>query len=231
MGAVRMFSKKGITLSELLIAMLIVSVMMVGIVSTDRTIHRMDRDMSREGALFFQTQAIGEQIRQAALRATGDKTNPGIEMFMKDNEDNFICFRHDDEANPTPAEYSDDTWQCFSFVRTAAPNAFKEIGSAVYACQNGTPSTCNPLSFPGAPEETRIIGRLTYANCNNYLPPTEPLEAPSFDLTTGIFHMQLIGRRDPEAGPAIKDGQFTTGTDDNPQVVLTIDVSPEAHSH
>lgn len=219
-------SLRGITLSELLIATLIVSIMVVGIMSTDYAIRRIDRDSSRDTTLSLQTAALAEQYRQAAIKAIGDAQNTGIRISpTQDDETNFICFRHDDEANPTPSNYNDDTWQCFTRLSSDGSSVGVDVFTCTMSAAYG-PRECERASTPDL-SNVHFVGRLvTDVFIINALKPD--VEAPSFDIPPGMFSLQLISRVDPTAGT--EPANWPNGTDSNPQVVTKIEISPEAHS-
>ncbi len=211
-------SSDGLTLSELIITTFIVSIMIVGIMSTDFAIRRMDRDSHRDTALSMQMLALAENFRQSALSANGDKNDPGILIDNSSTNANYICFRHDIKppGTPTPNDYTDDNFECFSRLNDDGSS----VGVNVKACQR------TAAAGAGACVSTdRYIGRVvTDAFTNN-----PPIIEPSFDLTTGIFHVQLIGRVDPSAGADTTN--WPNGSDDNPQVVIQLDIYAESHSY
>jgi Tfp pilus assembly protein PilE len=227
-------SARGITLSELLIATLIVSIMLIGIASTDFAIRRMDRDTHRDTSLYLKTLAVAEQYRQGAISAIGDATNPpnslGIQIHNSQDNSNYVCFRHDDPNNPSPADYTDDTWDCLTRLNSAGT----DVGTNVLKCQRTEPAYgFGACTLAGAPPDFtpgRFVGTMPYNGTSDAFTNDPPIVEPSFDLVAGVFHVQVIGRVDPTAG--VDKANWPNGTDDNNlQTVIQVDVSPEAHGN
>ncbi|NTV28883.1 MAG: hypothetical protein HGA80_02260 [Candidatus Omnitrophica bacterium] len=208
---------RGITLSELLIATLIVSIMVVGIGSTNFAVHRMDKDSHRSAALSIQMLSLAENFRKAAESATGDRNDPGVLINNTGTVANYICFRQDVQPPgvPTPADYSDDTWQCFTRLNDSGA----ALGVNVWACQRAAAAGAGACTTAG-----RFVGKLV----SNVFTNNPPITVPSFDLATGIINLQLIGRADPAVGA--DTANWPNGTDDNPQIVIEQDIYSESHS-
>jgi len=129
---------RGMTLSELLISLVIVSFMMVGIFATDHAVRSMNAKVTGDIAMMMQARSIAEYVRRDAMRATGELNSPGIDTSIADS----ICFRLDDEANPTPTNYTDDIWVCYSIRNNAGRKSdlyrcVGAVGGVANACNNG----------------------------------------------------------------------------------------------
>jgi hypothetical protein len=110
-------SSAAVTMTELLIAMTIVSFMFAVIMGLEFSVRSMDRTSSIGGSLYVQTMAVAENYRKAAIKATGDFSNPGVHSFG-----NTTCFRQDINATATAAFYTDDTWRCFTHLGANTAN-------------------------------------------------------------------------------------------------------------
>jgi len=102
---------QGMTLTELLIASILVGIIMAGAVSVDFAIRRGRKNMADGAKIAMELNAAMLQMTRDAMAATGDASSPGI--VSDDTGAIFnICFRYD--ANMTPNSYADDEWICYS---------------------------------------------------------------------------------------------------------------------
>lgn len=125
------------TLSELLIATILVGIVMVGVLAVDYAMHNLQKSSTTDSLLALQTSAAFIAISRDAMTSTGDSTgdptcagnNLGI-LCDDDGSERSICFRHDVpdiSGNYTPFNYDDDQWQCYYNDSTA-----------LYRCTPGT---------------------------------------------------------------------------------------------
>jgi hypothetical protein len=208
------------TLTELLIALIMAILMMLGIAAADFAMRRMDRTVSGDAQLYMRTLAMGEEIRQAARLATGDSSSFGIcpstNLDCNTTTENTMCFRVD-TAN-TSDNYNDDTWRCY----TKVPLSGGASGTEIYACTSAAPVDCAATD--------RWVGSVVndVFTCAGVCYPPR-LTA---DTATGqyFFEFQLVSRMVPTAGADIVAGAFNKKDATNPQVVVSFRVSPESHS-
>jgi len=102
---------RGMTLAELLISLVIVAFMMVGIYATDHAVRSMNVKVSDDVTLTVQARSISEYIRRDAMKMTGELGNVG---FDNTSYANTFCIRQDNEADPKPADYTNDIWVCYT---------------------------------------------------------------------------------------------------------------------
>ncbi len=107
----RFSNKQGITLSELVVASVIITVIMVGVVSVDYASRRIQKTAFLESQTSMKASAAMLMLTKNALSAVGDSSNYGI-VYDDLGTDTGICFRHDTDLNP--GDYSGDTWICFA---------------------------------------------------------------------------------------------------------------------
>lgn len=138
-------NRSAMTLAELIIATLITSIMLAGIMSADHSIRVLNRDITGDVWLSMQTGAIYDAIRADATRAIGHSQDQGVVVSATDDNNNYFCFRHDN-ANPhTPAIFTDDNWVCYTLLGASGPTRTdlhrcqKAAGAAPAACVSTDP--------------------------------------------------------------------------------------------
>ncbi|NLE65094.1 MAG: hypothetical protein GX606_04170 [Elusimicrobia bacterium] len=205
-------SFRGLTLTELIIASIMVTIVLLGIGAADYAIRRMERDFSREASLYSQLAAAAERIRYEAREITGDATPGSLGVALADNR---MCFRQDRRIDgvlrDTPADYTDDTWACFSVS-----------GNDLFACRRAAAGNC--------PADAEKIGTVAGTIFNN---ASQPLYAVfEQDTATGRYYFQfrLVTRRDNSEGVLLSGTTITRGTTDNPQEQIEYRMFPEMHS-
>ncbi len=203
-------SLRALTLTELIIATIIVSVVVGGVLAAEYGLRSTGKQVTGDIQVYLMTRALEDYIRQSVKRVHGDLTtsNSGISI---DVSNKTVCFRRDVEVSGTytPNIYIDDNWHCFTLV-----------GTNVYACDTGTSAgTCdNTGTFSG----TLVSDEFTISS--TIIPRPLATTAP----TTGdyYFDMTLVNRKDPSAGAAVSGAALTSGTAANPQTVVKFRQSP-----
>lgn len=199
-------SQKAVTLMELLVAAISVSIIMVAVVSIDQALRQSHKGTSANALASMRASAIMLHITKNTQEATGDKLQKGI-LTPTDPGGivDTLCVRKEDPATspPTPGVYTDDIWVCYTLS-----------GNNIYFCQG------SPGGIPAACGGPTVVGTVI----NNPLdsPGTKGFTAQLVDNpTTGEFYVEvsIITRYDP-AG--IQD------TFDNPEIRLTSRISPPA---
>lgn len=101
------FSRKNaMTLTELIVASVLMGIMMVGLVSVDLAVRNSRTAAVSDTSLAIQTQAAMLRITNDAMKAVGNSSDPGVSSTP-----NFLCFRQDTDNNPNT--FSGDTWVCY----------------------------------------------------------------------------------------------------------------------
>ena len=104
-------NKNGITLTELLVASILIGIVMIGVVSFSVSIQQLQNSANRSTLLSMRTMTAMNRLTRDAYLAVGDETDRGI--FIRDiNPFKSICFRHDTND---PSSYGDDTYHCYLF--------------------------------------------------------------------------------------------------------------------
>jgi len=122
-------SNRGLTLTELMIAAILVGIVMLGAVSVDFAIRRGRQNMAESSRMAAELEAAMLQISRDAMATMGDAgaaANNGITWNTGAVQN--ICFRNIPDNDPNT--YTGDQWTCYS--RT---NASREI----FRCTNLAP--------------------------------------------------------------------------------------------
>lgn len=192
---------KAVTIAELIITTMIVTIIMAGVFGADLALRRMDKQVSGDTQVTLQTMALAEAIRSSVRSVHGDLAGDGNGIDINAGT-NSICFRFD--VSNTPNDFLDDEWDCYT-----------QIGTKFYRCVK------NPSDGPGACASTdKFVGSAVSDQFTNAATPITIYT----DSTTGtyLFEMTLVNRLDPTAGAAVNP----KGTLDNPQVIINIKESP-----
>lgn len=115
---------RAVTLTELIISSVLVGIIMIGIVSFNFAMKRIEESSSKNSILSVQAATFLAMIKKDAQKAIGDVTNSGVRTFESGN-DRCICFRHDEDNDPN--NYNGDVWKCY-FKRNANLISRKTFG-------------------------------------------------------------------------------------------------------
>jgi hypothetical protein len=193
-----------VTLVELIISTLIVSMVVAGVFASEYALRRMSEKGAGDVQINIQVKTIAELIRSTVKIVHGDPSDIGIDV---DIANKTLCFRHDVDTGSgfTPGDYTDDDWTCYT-----------QIGTDVYLCELGAEAPCTNADM--------LIGSLVSDQFGGHA-----LMAPTVtnDTVNQVFSfsMTLVGRRDPSVGADILVGipdTLTSGTVDNPQAVINV---------
>jgi len=105
--------KNGLTLTELIVACVLIGIVMIGVVSFSLTIKQIQGSSSKLAILKMQTIAAVKEMSRDASMAIGDQNDPGVVVDTLNTPPQFISFRHD--LSRTPETYTDDTWSIYMF--------------------------------------------------------------------------------------------------------------------
>ena len=131
------------TLTELMIATILVGIVMAGVVSVDFGIRNMRGSASKMNDAMSNVSVAMLRITQDAQQTTGDRTDVGVSWSTL-NQTRAICFRQE-ATSPTLNDYSDDTWTCYTHQTTSLP-------PTLYRCANLASAITDCPSDPGADE-------------------------------------------------------------------------------
>ena len=195
------FPKVGLTLTELLVAVMSISVVIMGIMSTDYAVRKNAQDASATASLNLKTHAVLNHIINNALPAVGDKDSKGIRY---PGDESWFCLRQD--ASATAGVYTDDNWVCYTVV-----------GSALYTCTNPPASNpaLNPLPVPATAGPCRASDTLVEGSRGIMLSVN-----PDYSATSNIFGVTVATRTNPASSKSTS----------NPEVSASSSISPWGHS-
>ncbi len=204
---------QALTLTELIIASVLVSMVIAGVVNTDFAIRRIDKNTNQDSQLSLATTNMAELIRYDVRRTHGyidNALNSAKTGINVDIPNHTVCFRYDIQVagQYTPKNYADDNWSCYT---QPAGN------TAVYQCLfNGGAGTCTAADT--------FVGRLVSDEFSNATILALPSPQVVANRATGVFYfdMTLVNRADPSAGAHVLAGSLTKGILDNPQFSVRI---------
>ena len=187
--------KNAMTLTELLVASILISLIMIGAVSVDYAVRRSRKTISSSTRIATQLSAAMKQITGDAGLAVGDIVSPGI-VFDDTLDDINICFRID--TPETPADYSDDTWTCYSQGDSGSGHTEQQI----YRCTGlGAALGANQFCSSAAGGETFVLEtmaigffdiptmpdtKITLKRCANNAVAEHPINNPCYELESQI---------------------------------------------
>jgi hypothetical protein len=115
----------GLTLLELLIAMIILTILVIGFSHVQFLSHIQVISADRRAKLQNDISLILEDISKSVLRATGNANDQGIVPIA-----NGFKVRIDFNNPVTPGDFSDDTWVVYTLSNPTGPSTIdKRIGS------------------------------------------------------------------------------------------------------
>ena len=194
--------KKGITLTELIVASILIGIVMIGVAAFSASIEQLHTSTNRSTILTMKTTATMNHITRAAYLAVGDETDRGIVTGGLGKKES-ICFRHDTDVDPS--SYTGDTWTCY----------FIGNQQEIYLCDAGlTPPVDNwgdCKAGVGNPQELLTLDTIIFFNVVNDvgLGPLEYIE----------INLPAIYQRNQPIHP-IK----------NPRYILKSRITPPGHS-
>ena len=202
--------KSAVTIAELIISTLIVSMVVVGVFSADYALRRMGESGARDVTVNIQTRSVAESVRDSVRKVLGALVQPltsdetGIDISTATKT---ICFRHDVQDGTgqfTPANNADDNWTCYTQIGTVVHRCEQLVAAA---CVAADPSVGSLVSDQFTHATILALGPVVTSN---------PVTGEYF------FEMTFVGRQDPSAGAAFTAGSLSSGTDTNPQTVIKI---------
>lgn len=172
-------SKKAITLTELIVATIIIGIIMLGVSSVDYVIRKSKVTTSKSAQIATQAASMMNHITRSVSLAIGDKNNPGIEIWRGIGTDNItnLCIRQD--VNGTPGNYCDDIW--VRYGHGDSKNLFVTLATTPDTLNPECPSQCSLEDPPaqGGTEDAFPLGHIqdlqyTFVNPDNCENPSDP---------------------------------------------------------
>lgn len=203
-------NKKGLSLTELLIASVLIGIVMVGVMAFNFSVKSIE-DTSTKASLtaLRASQALGF-LKRDAETATGDASDPGIVHGINAGGDPSICFRQDKSIPVTPGIYTDDTWVCF-YVETDQLKRCANLPAAA-AVPLYTDATCTTATGKTIPPLIDLTDKNFFTVAKTIDGALTRISSVTFTITT---------RYDTSTGASVLE---------NPTYTLTTKVSPIAHS-
>lgn len=162
---------KGITIVEMIIALVIVSMMMAGIFAANHAIMSMDRTGTAGSSLFIRAQVIVDTIKIDAVKAVGTISDHGFQLNNTNDNSNYFCFRQE-------LSLGTRTWACYTRLNNVLSGARVDL----HRCAAGaSPAAC-------AATDPLVGAMITDVFTSPNLPP-------AFDSSG--FSMKVITRENP----------------------------------
>ncbi|MCD4779384.1 MAG: prepilin-type N-terminal cleavage/methylation domain-containing protein [Candidatus Omnitrophica bacterium] len=188
-------NKKGLTLTELIVATVMIAIVMVGVAAFTFAVKSIQGTSRKASITSMRLAAVMSKLRKDAMLAVGDINNLGI-VSNNTGDDRGLCFRHD--ADNDPATYTGDQWVCYVTYGTG--------DTGLRVCE-GLASADTDCGQAGPPNDKQLIeltsknyfsisldgqGRLaelqiTLTARDDSSAVADPLENPEYTLTTKVF--------------------------------------------
>ncbi len=192
--------RNGITLTELLVASILIGIVMIGVASFSVSISKLQGSTNRATVLAMKTTAAMSRMTKDAYLAVGEEADRGV--IAGNGGTGSVCFRHDTNNDPYD-DYAGDTWVCY----------YAHANRILYLCESGAvPPVDNWADCNGADE----VALLDLEN-TNIVDVFEP-------QGTGLFEYVEINI------PAIFSRAGAYHPIDNPRYTLTSQINPPGHS-
>ena len=192
-------NKKGLSLTELIVASVLISIVMVGVISFSSSIKQMQNTTTNSTVPSVRLSSLMFEITQDATLAIGDDSDTGIQ-WDDTNNPRYLCFRQDKDLAgntlDTPENYADDRWVCY-IMDTTDWLIHKCLDTDPAQCQDGTttPQFQNLLELSHTQSDFFIVeltaSKIDYINIlliTSADPSAahHPITNPEFQLTTNI---------------------------------------------
>lgn len=227
----RWFHSSGFTLTEILVAAIVSSIVFAGVLAVSLTLSKISLDYTRDTRLYMQIAAIAERMRNDVQNAVGDAspiatcadpfgcctasttTGAGIRLCPAPGgvaANNWFCFRSVLTAPAAPYDYASYNWSCYSLDT-----------NRIRVCSVAAPAHCAAGTDLG-PVVSDVF------TCNGGVACYPPrLDAQHY------VEFQFVNRHNSptvETAHLTAGGALTAGTPVNPQAFINYRVYPERHS-
>ncbi len=183
---------RAMTLTELLISTIIIGIIMIGVISSDSAVRKNAQNQNASTLLTLHTRALVNAIINNAFLISGWKNDSGYSQTG-----NSFCFRQDFKittgvANnpPTPTDYSDDRWMCYTFSVPDLRSCVKDAASGAGSCLSSD----------------TLVGKAFSVT---------PVPKASFD-STNVFSVTIVNRADPTKSKSISNPEVTASAQVSP---------------
>jgi len=171
-----------LTLTELLIATIILGIVMLGIAAVDFSFRQSQKGTSQNALVAMRTSAIMLHITKNAELATGNRSTPGATSGINIPSADTLWIRLENPAQ-TPGNYLDDVWVRYSYNTT---------NYNLYFCSG------NPDGVMVCPDFSETLGTLAGFSASTGIDD-------SLGVQTFYVEITLTNRINPALGPNIFD--------------------------
>lgn len=197
-------NQKGLTLTELIVASILISIVLVGVAAFSISLKQMEQTTSEASLLNMQASSALSHIKNNAFIAIGYQGDPGINWDTAATPP-YFSFRHD--VSNTPIQYDDDEWTIYTDG---------SIPNTLYVCtQDAAEGPVPDISGACEPPDGTQPDNLVLLN---------NITAIDFTLETAgqfYFYVEITTRSDPSK---VEDPLR------NPEVTVYERISPVSHS-
>lgn len=198
-------NKKGLSLTELLVATVLMGIVMMGVISINYAMRRMEGTTSKSTVLAIQTAAAMNHITKNGLLAVGFESDPGIVLQLTTPPAvSYLSFRQD--INGTPGNFSDDLWviytdggqanELYTCTQDAGTGPIPNTGSGGRCETTGNLVLLNNVSAINYQLVRDATTHSTYVDIDiqtqaDVTQPADPIRNPTYELTVQIsppFH-------------------------------------------
>lgn len=194
-------TQKALTLTELLVSTILISIVMVGVASFSFVIKQLQSTTDKSGLLSMRLSAAMNRMGRDALLTVGDPSSPGIQTYSNAGT-RSICFRND--VND-PLTYADDKWICY-FYDSGGTNILKR-------CDNPNPPSIPPAADAQCDTAPDVQTFLPLSNIDFFNIVYNAADVRRLDYV----EIKLTGRYDITKAAHVIE---------NPEQVVTIQISP-----
>ena len=216
----RLFSKKGMTLSELLIATILMGIVIIGITSFHFAIKRLEESTSTSSAVTTKAAALLAMIKKDALETVGTAPNSGVRTIQdtsNNNEYHCLCLRLRD-VDPLLSK-----WVCYLHEDDFIIHRYADVNPGAVPCVDA--ATCADNVGAGGAIMRNLL-ELEDLNVGggffNIMPAGGCGACPAGTMNT-MDHINITFT-------AIQDTTQPYDPLSNPRTSLTTNISPPGHS-
>lgn len=204
----KLFQRRGITLTELLVAGILIGIVMLGVISVSFAIKKMQETTNKAALLAMRATAIVTHMTKNVAMAVGYKDDPGI-VVSESSSQQWVSIRQ--ESGDDVSRFDDDDWFIY----------YTDLGNhRLYFCTQTNLEGPEPETWAGGKcdpdnSKTKTISQDLVAAHFELLS-----DADNFEFFLRVF---LETRYDPD--PAVAEDPI-----DNPGFRIDSQMSPVGHS-
>lgn len=184
-------NKNALTLTELLVASILIGIVVTGVGVFSITIKRIEDSTSKATILATETTAVMSDMTRNASLAIGWQGNPGIVV----NGTSWIAFRQDQNASPTPGVYTDDTWVIYvhssntltvcEMLAASPPDPAACVGSTITLTKKLLSKTFTFVTNSAMPDPEFYVN-LIITTRDDPTKAEDPIKNPEYSMRTKV---------------------------------------------